>query len=363
MSDKTPLEQTINNSNSIKQSSLSPASHNLLKDQSVQVVYNAQQQVVNGYCFPLIIKASEQLKTDQKACFKWLAEFGDDLRLALQDHGAIYFKDFPLLGATDFEKALDEAKFKEMPYVGGAAPREVVTSRRILTANESPADQPIPFHHEMAQTPNPPGYVFFYCETAAQSGGATPIVHSHQVYQRFSEINPEFAKRFEEHGAKYVRIMPAIDDPNSPIGRSWKSTFQVQSQNKDTAKLEAEQAMKKLGTSWRWLEDGNLYTESASVPAIRLEPRTQMKTFFNSAVAAYTGWVDERNDPTKAVKCGDDTAVDGSALLATAEAMKDLKVALKWEKGDMMWIDNHLTMHSREPYQGERRILAAISPQ
>ena len=344
-------------------SSLSQASQNLVNDHRVYALQDQQQQSVDGLCFPLILKANEHKLSSQQACFDWFDEFGDILRMALQDHGAIYFKDFPITGADDFEKALDQARFKEMPYVGGAAPREVVTSRRILTANESPADQPIPFHHEMAQTPNPPGYVFFCCEIAPQSGGTTPIVHSHQVYQRFKGINPEFCSRLEEHGAKYVRIMPAQDDPSSPIGRSWRSTFQVKSEVETDAKLEAEKAMLKLGTTWRWLEGGNLYTESVAVPAIRLEPRTQLKTFFNSVVAAYTGWIDQRNDPHKSVKCGDDSPVNGEALLATAQAMDKLKVAMTWHKGDMMWIDNHLTMHSRQPYQGARRILAAIAPQ
>lgn len=344
-------------------SSLSQASQKLISDQRAYALHDDQQQSVKGLCFPLILQANEQKLSDRQACFEWFAEFGDTLRLALKDHGAIYFKGFPISGAEDFEKAIDQAEFKEMPYVGGAAPREVVTSRRILTANESPADQPIPFHHEMAQTPNPPGYVFFCCEIAPQVGGTTPIVHSHQVYQKFQAINPAFCERLEEHGAKYVRVMPSEDDPSSPIGRSWRSTFQVKSEDESVAKAEAEQAMSKLGTTWRWLEDGNLYTESAAVSAIRLEPRTQMKTFFNSAVAAYTGWIDERNDPRKSVKCGDDSVVDGEALLATAQAMDELKVSMTWHKGDMMWIDNHLAMHSRQPYEGARRILAAIAPQ
>ena len=32
-------------------------------------------------------------------------------------------------------------------------------------------------------------------------------------------------------------------------------------------------------------------------------------------MAAYTGWIDSRNDPTKAVVLGDGTPVDGEAVL------------------------------------------------
>ena len=78
-------------------------------------------------------------------------------------------------------------------------------------------------------------------------------------------------------------------------------------------------------------------------------------------VAAYTGWVDSRNDPTKAVCLGDGTAVNGDALTKTADAMTEEAVAFQWQKGDVLWIDNALVLHSRRPFTGERRILASIA--
>jgi alpha-ketoglutarate-dependent taurine dioxygenase len=51
----------------------------------------------------------------------------------------------------------------------------------------SPPDQPIPFHHELAQTPNPPRYIFFYCDVPSESGGHTPIIDSTAVY-RFAKV-------------------------------------------------------------------------------------------------------------------------------------------------------------------------------
>ena len=78
-------------------------------------------------------------------------------------------------------------------------------------------------------------------------------------------------------------------------------------------------------------------------------------------VAAYTGWVDSRNDPRRAVIVGDGTAVDGEALEATAVAMTEESVAFRWQEGDMLWLDNRLVMHARRPYEGPRRILASIA--
>lgn len=52
--------------------------------------------------------------------------------------------------ASDFNEFVEAFGFEELPYVGGAAPRTNIVGR-VFTANESPPDQKIPFHHEMAQ--------------------------------------------------------------------------------------------------------------------------------------------------------------------------------------------------------------------
>ena len=48
-----------------------------------------------------------------------------------------------------------------------------------------------------------------------------------------------------------------------------------------------------VGTTWEWHDNGDLSTRTAAVPAVRVNPRTGKKVFFNSVVAAYTGWVGE----------------------------------------------------------------------
>ena len=81
-----------------------------------------------------------------------------------------------------------------------------------------------------------------------------------------------------------------------------------------------------------------------------------------SMVAAYTGWIDSRNNPKKAVCCGDGSPVDEEALIKTAAAMEEECVDIPWKKGDVLFIDNSLVLHARRPFSGERRILATISP-
>ena len=48
---------------------------------------------------------------------------------------------------------------------------------------------------------------------------------SHSVYSRMHSAYPDFAEKLEKHGLFYIRIMGEGDDPSSPIGRGWQSTF------------------------------------------------------------------------------------------------------------------------------------------
>ena len=129
--------------------------------------------------------------------------------------------------------------------MGGAAVRKLIvgtegkiTDPQVLTTNESPPSEPIPFHHELAQTPNPPSHICFYCSVNAAEGGSTPLIRSDEVYNWLLEKYPEETAKFEQLGVRYVRTVPEIDDPTSAQGRSWKSMFHVNTRE------EAEAAMK-----------------------------------------------------------------------------------------------------------------------
>ena len=321
---------------------------------NVQPIEIPEQREVEGQPFPLVLspKTTDQSIEDTLV---WLQSNGDALRARMIETGAILLRNFPIQSPADFDAVVRAAGFQGMPYVGGAAPRNEVVKGRVLTTNESPPSEPIPFHHEMSQVPNPPAYIMFYCDVPPEQGGETPIVLSNRVYKRFRDISAEFADRLEDKGVRYIRVMPGEDDETSAIGRSWRSTFLTDSRD------DAEQKMKDMGMEWQWLENDELYTVTRALPAIRTDKRSGRKTFFNSVVAAYTGWVDSRNDPTKAVRCGDDTPVDGDVLIQTAQAMKEECVAFKWQKGDILLIDNALVMHSRSPFAGRRSILASIA--
>eukprot|EP00471_Norrisiella_sphaerica_P008290 CAMPEP_0184492302 /NCGR_PEP_ID=MMETSP0113_2-20130426/22835_1 /TAXON_ID=91329 /ORGANISM="Norrisiella sphaerica, Strain BC52" /LENGTH=655 /DNA_ID=CAMNT_0026877025 /DNA_START=77 /DNA_END=2044 /DNA_ORIENTATION=+ len=307
----------------------------------------------SGKPFPLTYRPKEK-GIGAFRLSEWISANKDKLKKTLQDHGAVLFRGFDLRSPEEQAQVISSLGLKTMPYVGGAAVRNKVVGDLIMTTNESPPQEPIPFHHEMAQCPEPPSHLAFMCNIPAQKGGATPILRSSAVYDYFKQKHPKFCQKMESLGVKYVRIMPGEDDPKSAIGRSWRNTF------KANTKEEAEAEMKKQGSSWEWMDNDCVKTITATVPAIRKDERTGAKIFFNSVVAAFTGWIDSRNDPKKAVILGDGSLVDAEALIDVAKFMDKEKVSFAWEEGDVLLVDNWVTMHSRQPFEGPRRVMATV---
>lgn len=284
----------------------------------------------------------------------WCSKNSRQLRSLAERHGAVLFRGCNIKGADDFALVTRALGCEGYDYVGGAAPRTELVPGVVFTSNESPPDQPIPFHHELAQAQCPPAYILFFCEREAKSGGATPIIPSEEVAQFFVQKYPELAKKVEQLGVRYIRVMPEVTDQTSAQGRSWKETYNV------TSRQEAEAVMKKQGTSFEWMPNGDCRTVTAALPALREDPRSGRLVFFNSVVAAYTGWNDARNIGEKAVVLGDGSAFDGDAVRDVARFMQEKLVAFRWHKGDVILIDNTLVMHSRQTFEPPRRVLAAL---
>ncbi|CAF1783651.1 unnamed protein product [Brassica napus] len=185
----------------------------------------------------------------------------------------------------------------------------------------------------------------FTGEVEPNSGGETPLVLSHVVYERMKEKHPEFVQRLEEHGLVYVRVLGEDDDPSSPIGRGWKSTFLTHDKNV------AEERAAKLGMKLEWTEEGGAKTVMGPIPAIKFDESRNRKVWFNSMVAAYTWWEDKRNDPRKTVTFGDGEPLPEDIVHDCLRILEEECVAVPWQRGDVLLIDNWAVLHSRRPFE------------
>lgn len=319
---------------------------------SIQEIALDQQQHYEDV-FPLVYASENSLSTLTQV-HEWLGENKERLLEQLSRHGAILFRGLPVNSDSDFDSVIQSFGLKNFTYaesLSNAVRRN--RTERVFTANEAPASVSIFLHHEMAQTPVYPSKLFFYCEQAAISGGATPLCRSDILLQELTKQAPEFVAACLKLGVRYSNVMPNIDDLESGQGRSWRSTLSTDD------KSAAEDKLRKLGYQWEWLEQDSLRVTTAVLPAVR-ETDNGRQVFFNQLIAAFRGWKDTRNATEKSIRFGDDSAISTQAMAKAIHIGDELSFDIPWQSGDVALVDNFLVMHGRRPFEGQRRVLASL---
>ena len=306
--------------------------------------------------FPAVI-ANHQGFENLAQVKQWVAENQAELEQKLTESGALLFRGFPVDDAESFDAfsaAFGYPSFTYQESLSNAV--RINFTERVFTANEAPKDVEIYLHHEMAQTPVSPDKLFFFCKSAADEGGATPICRSDELFNALAEANPALAEEFESKGLKYTTYMPAEDNHASGQGRSWRSTLSAETVE------QAEEKLTQLGYSWEWGEDGSLKAITPVLPAVR-QLDNGVKVFYNQLIAAYLGWHGVKDDPARAITFGDASAIPKEGLDLIVKLSQNFTYDLKWQDGDVALIDNKMAMHGRRPYSGDRKrqVLVALA--
>ena len=235
--------------------------------------------------FPYVLQCGTAIRSLDDAV-AWVRTNKDELIQSASQHGAILFRDFPMKTAEEFDQFVGGFGLSNFEYAKSMSNAvRVNRTERVFSANEAPPEVKIFFHHEMAQTPVYPARIFFFCEVAAEEGGATPICRSDVLYDRLAAEFPEFIADCESRGLRYTNVMPGVDDAASGMGRSWQSTLSVEN------KAEAEARLTEMGYTFEW-QDNNLKATTPVLPAVR-KSLSGRKAFFNQLIAAYCGWSDD----------------------------------------------------------------------
>ena len=309
------------------------------------------QHEYHGAPFPLALEvAADSLETARE----WITENAVSLGTQAAAHGAVLLRGLPLATPEDFDAAVTAFGFPNFSYADSLSNAYRLNfTERVFSANEAPPEVTIFLHHEMAQTPIYPSKLFFFCQSAPETGGATPICRSDILWERLTTERPSFAADCKYKGLKYSNVMPAEADTQSGMGRSWQSTFSA-----DTRET-AEARMTELDYTWEWQPNGDLRATTPVLPAVR-DLGDGRHSFFNQLIAAFNGWKDTRNDPSKAITFGDNTLLDPEDV-ATASALADnCTFDLPWQSGDLALVDNYTAMHGRRTFTGPRKILASL---
>lgn len=165
----------------------------------------------------------------------------------LLKYGAILFRGFDIVTATEFER-FSLAICSELFHENGEHPRQTVSSN-VYTPVFYPAEHKLLWHNENSFNHRYPMKILFGCRQPAQQGGETPIVDSRKVFQR---IDSRIRERFIEKKVMYVRNYSA------GLGLDWQTVFQTQS------RAELETICQNNFLDLEWKKDGSCRTRFGS---------------------------------------------------------------------------------------------------
>jgi alpha-ketoglutarate-dependent taurine dioxygenase len=292
-----------------------------------------------------------------KSTQDWLKENKIFIELKLEEHGAIIFKDLPVKTAEDFDQFVSSFNYDTFIYEESLSNAvRINKTNKVFTANEAPREVEIFLHHEMAQTPTYPKNIFFFCKSASETGGETPLCRSDQLYEALLKEDKTLIESFEKFGVIYNSIMSSGDELLSGQGRSWQKTLGVSSKN------DAEAKLSELGYSWNWIEGDNLSVTTKPLKATK-ELKDGKKSFFNQVIAASLGWKKSSKNQISPVRFGNDQEIDQSAIEHISELAQSLTLLRSWQDNDILLIDNYRVMHGRKPFSGNknREVLVSLT--
>ena len=285
----------------------------------------------------------------------WTAQHREAMEQKLLHHGAILFRGFDIRSIEQFEKVIASLSTGALEYMFRASPRTRVGGN-IYTSTDYPADQVIFPHNEHSYSPRFPLRLFFYCHQPPDSRGETPIGSTRAVFGR---IGPEIRERFREKGILYVR------NYGDGFGLPWPAVFQTE----DRGEVEAYCASVDIQVEWK---PGNRLRTTQVGPAIVRHPRTGEEVWFNHGTFFHVSTLPpgvreplmaqfgEQDLPTNTFY-GDGSPIEPAVLDELRAAYLDSLVRFSWQQGDVLFIDNMLCVHGREPYTGKRTILTGMA--
>lgn len=269
--------------------------------------------------------------------------------------GAILFRGFNIREVDEFYEFVSAYGHDLLSYEYASTPRTQVREG-VYTSTEYPARQTIPLHNEQSYTTRWPLKIWFCCVKPSEIGGETPIADSRQIYK---EIPYAIREKFERLGLIYVRNYGGgLDVP-------WEKVFGT------TDRGLVERYCKKNEIRCEWKRDGSLRTYQRC-QATAVHPVTGESVWFNQAHLFHVSGLAQEvrealldvvspEDLPRNVIYGNGDPIGDETLHEVREVLERRKVTFSWEVNDVLLLDNMLAAHGREPFQGKRTVVVAMT--
>jgi hypothetical protein len=297
--------------------------------------------------FPLVIRP----KYSGLILTEWVRENQDTLTNKLNKYGAILFRGFQINTIEKFQNFINVFDASPLEYRQRSSPRFEV-AKNIYHSTTYPADQSINMHSENSYALNWAMRIVFCCLLPAEEQGETPIADNRMV---LNYLSPSVKEKFLDKGVKYVRNI------SKGIGLSWEEVFQTRD------KKEVEEECKNSKMDFKWKEDDKLVL-SWNNKAIYNHPNTNDPIWFNHsfffnkyALAEEVLFTFESdNELPFNTYFGDGSEIKKEEIEEIRTAYEKASVTFSWEKGDVLFMDNMLIAHGRNPFRGDRKIIVSM---
>lgn len=296
---------------------------------------------------------------DASSFLQWFERERAALDEKLLLHGALLFRAAGVSTPAAFSRFVKAVTPATLDYVDGNSPRTRI-ARGVYTSTEYPAQYFISMHNELSYSHQWPERLFFCCVIPAASGGETMVADSREILRR---LDPDLVEEFSRRQVEYIRNLHG----GNGLGPSWQDTFET------SDRRTVEDFCTQSGMRHEWRPDGGLRVRQTR-PAVARHPKTGDLVWFNQAdqfhpsthpaevYASLQGlYGDKTGDFPQNVRFGDGGEIPAASLDAVRRAAHDSMIPVGWQEGDLLIVDNVLVAHGRNPFQGQRKILVAMS--
>lgn len=280
-----------------------------------------------------------------------------EMEKLLTRHGGILFRGFGMDTVEKFNHFMSCFDTKPLPYMFRSSPRNELDQsfKNIYTSTIYPNLRSINMHNESSYSRVWGKKIIFCCLVPAAEGGETPIADCRMV---LAKIDSNLREKFRTKGVKYRRNI------SSAFGMPWQEVFQTN----DREQVKA--ICRKYDIKWQFLGDDQLVIEWIK-PAIYEHQLSGEETWFNHVLffnkySRYEelGLSHEDKIPQEFLSSdtffGDGSEINFDEYSDIKRAYQVSRKVFPYEKGDVLFLDNMLVAHGRNPYKGDRTIGTAI---
>jgi alpha-ketoglutarate-dependent taurine dioxygenase len=285
----------------------------------------------------------------------WAGSHREFIQSLLLRHGGLLFRNFRISSPDEFQQFITAVSGEPLAYKEQTSPRSRVQGN-IYTSTEYPSEHIIFLHNENSYSSTWPLKIMFFCVTAPQEGGETPIADVRRVFARIPEnVRDHFAR----DGWMLVRNF------GTGYGLPWQTAFQTQD------KEEVNRHCLANGIQTEWLSGDRLRIRQRRI-AIRKHPVTREAVWFNHATffhvstlapeirAALQAELAEEDLPYNTYY-GDGAPIEPEVLDSLRAAYQQETIKFPWQEHDLLLLDNMLAAHGRSAFCGPRKIVVGMT--